>query len=232
MSDDYSDIIQQLAVPEYAPRPKPTIIPTAAWNDMPLFCLAVNDEWVSHILGAMDVLDQADTWIGSEEEIFAARQQVNEIMLALMEGCDGFMQYPQHATLWHDESTVLVGGALTSASDADNFYHSYSYQTTGANGDSFSQSFVLDAGGYVFHVLGGGSNLCGILDWYLDDDVDPFLEGQDWYAATPTANMFQTGTLIVPVGGRHTLTAVTNGKNGSSFAYVAPLTKYWFEFVL
>lgn len=229
MSDNISDIIQQLTVPKYAPRPKPTIIPTAAWNDTPLFCLAVNDEWVSHILGAMDVLDQADTWIGTDEEIRAARDQVNEIMLALMERCEETM--PQHATLWHDESTVLVGGALTPASDADNFYHIYAYQATGANGDSFAQSFVLDAGDYVFHCLGGGSNLCGILDWYLDDEVTPFLAGQDWYTATPTANIFQDGTLTIPTAGRHTLTAITNGKNASSFAYVAPLTKYWFEFV-
>lgn len=88
MSDDYSEIRQQLAVPKYAPRPQPTIIPTAAWNDAPLFCLQVNDEWVSHILGVLTALDQPDTWIGTEEEIFAARQQVNEIMLALMTTCE------------------------------------------------------------------------------------------------------------------------------------------------
>lgn len=88
MSDEYADIRQELPAPAYAPRPQPTPIPTAAWNDAPLFCLAVNDQWVSHILGALSVLDQPDTWIGTEEEIYAARQQVNEIMLALMTTCE------------------------------------------------------------------------------------------------------------------------------------------------
>ena len=84
---DQSETIQKLSVPRYAPRIQPTPIPTAAWNDAPLFCLEVNDEWVSHILGVMIALDQPDTWIGDEDEIRAARQQVNEIMAAFMEVC-------------------------------------------------------------------------------------------------------------------------------------------------
>lgn len=87
VSDSQSEIIQQIAVPRYAPRPQPTIIPAAAWNEAPLFCLQVNGEWVSHILGVLEALDQPDTWLGTEEEIEAARQQVNEIMLALMTNC-------------------------------------------------------------------------------------------------------------------------------------------------
>lgn len=84
---DQSETIQKLSVPRYAPRLKPTPIPTAAWNDEPLFCLQVNDEWVSHIIGALTVLDQPDTWLGDEDEIRATRQQVNEIILAFMEVC-------------------------------------------------------------------------------------------------------------------------------------------------
>lgn len=87
MSADHQDVIQHLAVPRYAPRLQPTPIPEAAWNDEPLFCLEVNDEWVSHILGVLIALDQQDTWIGTDDEIFAARQQVNEIMAAFMERC-------------------------------------------------------------------------------------------------------------------------------------------------
>lgn len=87
MTDNIWEIIPQLAVPRYAPRIKPTPIPTAAWNDEPLFCLQVNDEWVSHILGALTVLDQPDTWQGTDDEIRAAREQVNQLMLAFMERC-------------------------------------------------------------------------------------------------------------------------------------------------
>jgi Collagen triple helix repeat (20 copies) len=85
---DQSEIIQKLSVPRYAPRLKPTPIPSAAWNDTPRFCLEVNDEWVSHILGVMSALDQPDTWVGDEDQIRAARQQVNEIMLAFMSACE------------------------------------------------------------------------------------------------------------------------------------------------
>lgn len=87
MDQDYSETTPALPVPEYVPRPKPTSIPTAAWNDAPLFCLQINDQWVSHLLGVMTALDQPDTWLGTDDEIFAARQQVNEIMLALMNHC-------------------------------------------------------------------------------------------------------------------------------------------------
>lgn len=88
MSDSQSEIIQQLAVPRYAPRIRPIPIPGAAWNDAPLFCLQLNDEWVSHVLGALEVLDQSDTWQGTEDEIRAAREQVNQLMLAFMQMCE------------------------------------------------------------------------------------------------------------------------------------------------
>jgi len=84
---DQLDIIQKLSVPRYAPRLEPLPIPAPRWNDEPLLCLQVNDEWVSHILGVLTALDQSDTWLGTDDEIFDARQQVNEIMLAFMEEC-------------------------------------------------------------------------------------------------------------------------------------------------
>ncbi len=84
---DQLTTISQLSVPRYAPRPNALPIPEARWNDEPLFCLEVNDEWVSHILGVMSAMDQADTWQGDEDAIRDARQQVNEIMLAFMEVC-------------------------------------------------------------------------------------------------------------------------------------------------
>lgn len=83
-----SDITQHLAVPRYAPRTKPTPIPEAAWNEAPLFCLKLNGEWVSHVIGLLDALDQYDTWKGTDEEIFAARQQVIAIKAAFMQMCE------------------------------------------------------------------------------------------------------------------------------------------------
>lgn len=83
-----SDIDSTLTDSPYAPRPKPTPIPSALWNAKPTYCLTVNDEWVSHILGALEVLDQDDTWIGTEDERTAAREQVVAIKTALMQKCE------------------------------------------------------------------------------------------------------------------------------------------------
>jgi len=241
VSQDYSEIIPALPVPEYVPRPQPTIIPTAAWNDTPLFCLKVNDEWVSHILGVLTALDQPDTWVGTEEEIYAARQQVNEIMLMLMTQCEDTVsvQYPRHATLWHDESSIVSGSSFTSLSLAPSpnnilgqFYNLITYQTSVANGDSFAQSFMLDAGDYTFYVLGGQNQYGGLLDWYLDDDPTPFSVGMDWYNAAVQVNVLKAENLTIPTAGRHTLTGVVNGHNGASGAYFVPLVKYWFEGLL
>lgn len=86
-----SDIDAVLEEPRYAPRPRPTPIPSAAWNADPTYCLTVNDSWVSHILGALEVLDQDDTWNGTDDERSAARDQANEIMAALMQKCEDTM---------------------------------------------------------------------------------------------------------------------------------------------
>lgn len=83
-----ADIVDGLYYEPYVPRPHPTPIPDAAWNDEPTYCLQVNGEWVSHLLGVIIALDQPDTWIGDKAEIDAAREQVNEIMTALMEHCE------------------------------------------------------------------------------------------------------------------------------------------------
>lgn len=227
-----------LRVPRFVPRPEPSAIPAAAWNDAPLFCLQVNDQWVSHLLGVLEALDQPDTWIGTDEEIFAARQQVNQIMNALMTGCEDSVsvQYPQHATLWHDEATVLVGGALVRGSLADSpynigdsFYNTITYQSSVANGDSFAQPVMLDAGDYTFFALGAHNNVHGKLDWYLDDEI--FITGQDWYASSVQANQIKFGSVSIATAGRHTLKAIVNGTSAPSGYHAIPLTKYWFEYV-
>jgi hypothetical protein len=77
-----------LGRPFFVARTQPTPIPATAWNDDPLFCLKINDQWVSHVIGVLTALDQPDTWLGTPEEVYAARQQVNEVILALMTACE------------------------------------------------------------------------------------------------------------------------------------------------
>jgi len=101
------DVVSHLSVPRYAPRTQPLAIPEAAWNDEPLFCLKVNDEWLSHVLGVLIALDQQDTWIGTDEEIWLARQQVNEIMASLMEGCGMDCCLPPLSRI-NDDGTMSV----------------------------------------------------------------------------------------------------------------------------
>lgn len=72
----------------FAPRPEPLGIPDTAWNDTPLLCLQVNDQWVSHVLGVMEALAQRETWLGTDSEVDNALNNVDQIIAALMEACD------------------------------------------------------------------------------------------------------------------------------------------------
>lgn len=67
-------------VPVYAPILKPQPIPPAPPFANPTWCLEVSEEWAVFILGALEVLDQPDAWQGSEGEVQAARDKVNEII--------------------------------------------------------------------------------------------------------------------------------------------------------
>jgi len=125
MAPTIFEIIASLNKRYYAPRPAPTPIPSARWDEAPCKCLAVNDEWVSHIIGVMDALDQFDTWIGSEAEVNDARQQVGEIMAALIGDepmnccCDSTPLVILHHVTIDGQSEVSYDGGLTWQPDPD-----------------------------------------------------------------------------------------------------------------
>lgn len=73
--------------PAYVPRPDPLPIPVPNIFDAPTMCIKINEFWASHLIGALDVLDQVDSWQGSPEEVEAARQQVRELIVKLGEYC-------------------------------------------------------------------------------------------------------------------------------------------------
>lgn len=228
--DDYA----QRKNPKYDPRPEPTPIPEAAWNSTPLLCLSVNEEWASHIIGLLEVLDQSDTWVGTPEEIEAARENVRNIVAAIMTTCGGDVIYPKHATFWHDEATITVGNDLlrTTLANApfniaNSFYNTSSYQNPGANGDTFEQIFLITEGNYRLFVLGAKNSVHGILKWFVDDSE--VVSSQDWYASSVQANIIQTSDIEISGDGEHILIGVVTGKNGSSGGYYMPLTKYWLE---
>lgn len=137
-----------------------------------------------------------------------------------------YVAYPGRRTMPHDESTVLVGNQLVSAIDAGQYDNRLSNQNPGQDGDVFTQSIVLAAGSYSFHVLGKQDQDCGIIDWTLDEFVIGL--GQDWYGA-PTNNVEKILDIILPIDRNYVLKGTINGKNIASNGWQMYLTKMWFK---
>jgi hypothetical protein len=140
--------------------------------------------------------------------------------------------YPTRALMWHEEANILTGtDPFTRASYTYDTNQNYIYtalQDPAADGDSFTNSFILKAGTYTLHILGAGELNNGKVDWYVDNVS--IATGQDWYDTGPTYNVYKTVSSVSIVGnGRHVLKGVINGKHASSIGYFLPLNKYWFE---
>jgi hypothetical protein len=140
--------------------------------------------------------------------------------------------FPTRAMMWHEEANILTGTDFFFRDgypyDANQNYIYTAIVDPSADGDSFSQSFILKGGTYTFHVFGAGELNNGLLDWYVDDVL--IASGQDWYDTGSTYNVQKTVSNVSIVGnGRHVLKGVINGKNASSIGYFLPLNKYWFE---
>jgi hypothetical protein len=157
-------------------------------------------------------------------------------IIALETGGGGSMVYPTHATIWHDESTVITGNAFVtgaSSHDTSQNYGAYKYQNTPANGDKFETiPFLLAAGTYTVTILGVTNNNYGKVDWRLNGTlIGGAATGQDWYSASLTYNVEQSFSMAVAVDGVYTLSGTINGTNGSSISpfYRAVLTKFWIK---
>lgn len=173
--------------------------------------------WAVALTGDMTAITQADIKSDGKD----LRQLVNAGA-----GTVATVDYPKRFTMWHDEALVTVGNALQSDYVAIR-YGSQSYQNTPANGNTFTQSFMLRAGTYTFSVLGGTANNEAKVDWYIDNVLA--ISAQDWYSVGTVSNVVKAvGSIVVSGDGFHTLKGVVNGKNGSSSDYYLPLTKYWF----
>jgi hypothetical protein len=135
------------------------------------------------------------------------------------------VSYPTRATMWHDESTVVTGNALTIVKDPAMSYYHYAYQNAAANGDTFTQSFVLASGTYTFSVLGYTNTNRGKVDWYIDDVL--VVGDQNWHSAGPTGNVIKTSSVTVSSDGVHVLKGIA--KLGDGGGYNLLLTKFWFK---
>ena len=138
---------------------------------------------------------------------------------------DAGVLFPQRASLWHDEISIVSGGPIIFDHDTNQNYATAPFQSTHADGDSFTQSFFLSSGSYTFNVLGITGTNDAIIDWYIDNIL--VVNQQDWYSGSRVNNVIKTNSISIVGTGRHVLKGVINGKSGID--YYMQLTKYWFN---
>lgn len=69
-------------------RRNPQPIPAAAIDAQPAACALINLEWLAHIVGAIEAINQPDAWQGTDEEIYQAQQQLEALAAAFSTICD------------------------------------------------------------------------------------------------------------------------------------------------
>lgn len=142
--------------------------------------------------------------------------------LVLTSGLTLPLAYPKRATMWHKDSLVITGNAISELANASQFTGFLYHQSPAANGDKWTNGFFLAAGGYTLHFLGSRSSGAGKLDIKLDGVL---LGNVDHYNATTVLNQELYGNFETIVGdGWHTLECIVNGKNASSSGYVINVT--------
>lgn len=132
------------------------------------------------------------------------------------------VELPTRVTLWHSLSTVIAGNGLTVGATTTRGGE-VAYQSPSANGDTFTQSFLLAAGTYRMTVLGSTYSLYGKVDWYLDDVLA--VSGQDWYDAGFVTDVEKTAVVTIPTDGYHVLKGAINGSTGGG--HTLALVKIW-----
>lgn len=151
--------------PYYVPRPEPLPIPEAGVFDAPYMCLRINSSWASHLLGVLEVLDQPDAWIGTDEEIEAARNQVRELIAKLGEVCMDDPCCPEGLELAEQAN-------ITALQDLYNEYQNQNAQQAMRNQglyDGTNESLYYNAGAN-FDSNGDGI-LCSAVDNFLSQII-------------------------------------------------------------
>lgn len=90
MKPENSDFDPEVIHP-YDVRLDPLPIPEAGIFDAPQVKICINAKWAGHIDGLLDRLLYEDAWVGSDEEISGAFQQIRQLLVALCqtsEVCD------------------------------------------------------------------------------------------------------------------------------------------------
>lgn len=69
-------------------RRNPQPIPQAAIDAQPAACALINLEWLAHIVGAIEAINQPDAWQGTDEQIYQAQQQLEQLANAFKDICE------------------------------------------------------------------------------------------------------------------------------------------------
>ena len=133
-----------------------------------------------------------------------------------------FNYLPQEATLWHDESIVVNGGALVRQLQANQVYNAQFFQGGAAINDEWKQRFWLRAGSYTLYLFGYTDTPNGIVTL----SIDGVSQGtQDWYSNPRVYNVVQSTAITVIGDGEHILNGKVAAKNGASGGFFLTLVK-------
>lgn len=146
----------------------------------------------------------------------------------LPSGGGGGGDYPKYARIWHDASVTLAGTTLTTVTNPQQRYNTWTFQDPPAINDEFENGFFLKAGTYTFRVCGIKGETYGMIDWELDG-VN-IVTGQDWYDPTSVfSHVIDEAGVVVGTDGWHRLVGKVTAQNPSALDYHMLLT--FFEFI-
>lgn len=67
-------------IPTFAPRTHPLPRPNVAFDAEPAVYWKINRSWLGHVTGAVDLLTQPDSWLGTPEQIYQTTQQAMKLI--------------------------------------------------------------------------------------------------------------------------------------------------------
>jgi hypothetical protein len=199
----------------FPPRLGKFSIPSAGILDAPYYCLIINVEWIGHLIGVLDALDQLDAWQGTTEEIDNARQEVRKLISAINPCEDSNLVFRQDPSDPCKLEQSIDGGVnWTLAFDyslclekQDTQQTIINYQEAIDYGDTYNTIYDGSAGS--ISDLAGDDNLDNLMCYVtsvlinsaLDDAVDQLERERTITAGFSIISGIVAGLLFVPTGG-------------------------------
>jgi hypothetical protein len=161
----------------------------------------------------------ADDAVGS----YLMNKNIRDNLLHLYSGT-----IPQRAHLFHDQSYVVSGNAITAFVNNNQAENCFARQEPSALYDSFSHSVWLMPGIYRLAVYGVLSQNSGILRIVIAGAPIPIIEDEDLYNAGGTVyhTTLATGYFAIAEAGINTLLGSVDSKNAGSGGYDANITYF------